>query len=439
MSTPPPRAVVIGGSFAGQLAALALARSNWLVTVVDRDARGLDNTSPRGVPQAQHPHTLMHGGLLAVEALVPGFRAALSEHGGLEADFGEGCQVLFPGGWSPRIRTGIPYIAASRSLVEHLLRERLRADSRITAMGGTAVGINWRDGVVCGVYVLNNGDQQEPPLYTADLVVDASGRTSALSDWLTAADRCPPEPRELPARLTYASRLYQLADAHLPDWLMSVELPAAPAQRRGGFTGRIEGDRVWVTLIGAAGERPPADEEAFAAYATGLGNPRLSEVIASARPLGSVRRFGPVDSRWHLYHRMRTWPDGLIALGDAVAVLNPIYAHGLSVAARQALSLHHLLSCSRAAAVPAMARAYQRQAARHIRLPWILSTLPDSGWLDHAPVHTRAAAWAVRRLLARMPADPALYRRFVAVQNLAASPTILLPPLLTSARRGESA
>lgn len=50
-------------------------------------------------------------------------------------------------------------------------------------------------------------------------------------------------------------------------------------------------------------------------------------MIKSCTPLGRTYQYGGPHHHWHRYHRIRHWRDGLIALGDSVAALYPIYGH----------------------------------------------------------------------------------------------------------------
>src|SRR6266540_1171107 len=69
------RAVVLGASMAGLLAARVLADSYAQVTVIDRDELPETPMHRRGVPQGRHVHALLARGRQALEELFPGLTA----------------------------------------------------------------------------------------------------------------------------------------------------------------------------------------------------------------------------------------------------------------------------------------------------------------------------------------------------------------------------
>ncbi|MCQ7030004.1 hypothetical protein MRO55_26235, partial [Escherichia coli] len=69
------RAVVVGTSIAGLLAARVLTGFFDQVTLVDRDDLGRGPLARRGVPQGRHPHALLTGGLRALQHLLPDLTA----------------------------------------------------------------------------------------------------------------------------------------------------------------------------------------------------------------------------------------------------------------------------------------------------------------------------------------------------------------------------
>ena len=67
------RAVVLGGSMAGLLAARVLSDAYAEVVIVDRDAMVGVTTARKGVPQGRHVHGLLARGQQILDELFPGF------------------------------------------------------------------------------------------------------------------------------------------------------------------------------------------------------------------------------------------------------------------------------------------------------------------------------------------------------------------------------
>lgn len=76
------RAIVLGGSMAGLLAARVLADHFAEVFVIDRDVMGPGSGPRRGTPQARHLHGLLARGHELLEGLFPGLTAELVGRGG---------------------------------------------------------------------------------------------------------------------------------------------------------------------------------------------------------------------------------------------------------------------------------------------------------------------------------------------------------------------
>ncbi|MCI3949088.1 MAG: hypothetical protein K0R11_1022, partial [Acidimicrobiales bacterium] len=85
------RAVVIGASIGGLLAARVLADEYGEVAVVDRDHFGPFGEYRKGVQQARHAHGLLAGGQRAMEELLPGLTAALEDRGAIFGDLQGRC------------------------------------------------------------------------------------------------------------------------------------------------------------------------------------------------------------------------------------------------------------------------------------------------------------------------------------------------------------
>ena len=75
------RALVIGGSIAGLLAARVLADHFDEVTLFERDGFPDSVDDRKGVPQGRHAHALLSAGRRTLESLFPGFAGELTAHG----------------------------------------------------------------------------------------------------------------------------------------------------------------------------------------------------------------------------------------------------------------------------------------------------------------------------------------------------------------------
>ena len=106
------RAVVLGASMAGLLAARVLADAYAQVTVVDRDELPEASTHRRGVPQGRHVHGLLARGQQALEELFPGLTAELVAHGVPAGDLLADARLFLSGHRLRQAHTGL--VAAVR-------------------------------------------------------------------------------------------------------------------------------------------------------------------------------------------------------------------------------------------------------------------------------------------------------------------------------------
>jgi hypothetical protein len=108
-------------------------------------------------------------------------------------------------------------------------------------------------GQVTGVSLRTRGIGSREENLSAELVVDASGRTSRTPEWLAFGLR-PPRETLVNVGLCYASRVYRRAAGGVrADYWRGVLLQPAPPL----VNAPIEGARWVVTLSGRAGEQPP--------------------------------------------------------------------------------------------------------------------------------------------------------------------------------------
>src|SRR5205823_12532798 len=123
---------------AGLFAAAASASAGAHTTIIERDVLPTEPSSRKGVPQDRQPHVLLHRGLLAAEELLPGLRDDLIRHGAVRFDSGA-MPWLGEYGWLPTWIPSYELISATRPLLEHIVRQRIRALPNVVIHEGVKV------------------------------------------------------------------------------------------------------------------------------------------------------------------------------------------------------------------------------------------------------------------------------------------------------------
>jgi 2-polyprenyl-6-methoxyphenol hydroxylase-like FAD-dependent oxidoreductase len=422
-------AVVVGASMAGLMAAQVLADAYGHVTVIDRDELPETPMHRRGIPHGRHLHALAARGQHAMEELFPGLTAELVADGAPSGDLLADGRLYFSGHRLRRAVSGAVLLCASRPLLEHHVRARVRTLPNVVVLDrcdvvGLATSADGRR--VVGARLLRRADGSAEELVEADLVVDASGRASRTPAWLEALGCARPETDQVRIGLGYATRTYRLpADALSGD--LAVVDAATPGNPRTGALLQLEDDRWMVTLAGILGDHPPTDPDGFLTFARSLRFPDIHQAICHGVPLDDPIPFRfPVSVR-HRYERLRHVPDGLLVTGDAVASFNPIYGQGMSVAALEALTLRRHLTLG---AEPPPRRWF-RDLARLVDVPWDMAAGGDlafPGVEGRRSIRHRLVSTYLPRLHAAAARDAVLASAFVRVVGLLSPPQTLLRP-----------
>jgi 2-polyprenyl-6-methoxyphenol hydroxylase-like FAD-dependent oxidoreductase len=422
------RAVVIGASIAGLLAARVLAEAYDEVELIDRDLLRSDASPRGGVPQGRHAHALLARGCLALDDLLPGFADDLIAHGAPTGDLLGDNLLYFGGHRCVRTRSGLRSLSASRALLESRVRAHLTAFPQVKVTDRTDVTGLLTDGAsVLGVLVSARADGRGSQPVAADLVVDASGRGSRLPEWL--AELGWPEPPEDRVRvdLGYSSRRYRM-DRHLLDGDLMVVYSAFPGHPRGVVAMVLEDGCGLVTLAGMLGDHPPTDPAGFRRFAHSLPLPVLHRIVDTAEPVDRTPvGFRIQDSIRRRYDRIGRFPSGLLVTGDAVCSFNPIYGQGMTVAAVGALVLRDELRRGG----PPDARRHARTLISATRAAWDLSAGADRafpGVTGERSTTDRVLARYVRRIQRASAEDPAMATAFARVANLVSPPGLLMRP-----------
>ncbi|GIJ43670.1 FAD-binding monooxygenase [Virgisporangium aliadipatigenens] len=419
------RAVVLGGSIGGLLAARALSETFDRVVVVDRD--DLAGTGPRkGVPHGLHAHAILAKGREVVEELFPGLTAELTAAGALVADLAD---LNWHNGTRPmrRRRLDSLMLGSSRPALEDHIRARVRALSNVDIRGGceaTGLLASPDRTTVTGATVVTLADGRTAEL-PADLVVDATGRGNRSAVWLGALGYDAPTEEVVRAGLVYVTREFRRRP--LPSGSAGIVTGLSPACPYGAAMLPLEGERWILTLVGFAHDAPPVDDDGFAAFARRLSIADLHAVVDHAEPLTAPLRSRAPASVRRRYERMRRHPAGYLTFGDALCSFNPIYGQGMTVAAVESLALR---DCVRRDGTVVPQRFYAR-AAKVIDIPWDIAVGGDLAFpAVEGPrtVRVRVLNAYLRRVLRATETDPAVTRAFLRTINLTRPPSRLFAP-----------
>jgi 2-polyprenyl-6-methoxyphenol hydroxylase-like FAD-dependent oxidoreductase len=370
-------AVVVGASMAGLCAARVAAERFDHVTVVDRDALPEEAAARPHVPQGRQPHLLLVAGARLLEGWFPGIVDELLAGGAVDLDLCADFRWHQGGGVLRRPTSSLRSPAMSRPFLEQAVRRRV-ADLPNVAIRDLAtitdLTVDGSGSRVTGVRLQDDGT------VSADLVIDATGRSAHSLAWLGKLGFEPPRTSTVRVDTRYVSRSYRRTASTDRDWKAAAVI-GEPATRRLAVVLPIEGDR-WITYVGGlGGESPPLAEDERIAYARSLPSPVIGDLMANSEPLGepAVHRF-PANQRRHV-ERMRRFPLGWVLLGDAVCSFDPIYGQGITSAALQARALGE--SLDRTGAVDrTFARRYFAAAGRAVAAAWSIAVGGDFDYPD---------------------------------------------------------
>lgn len=418
--------VVVGAGMAGMVAARVLADAFDEVTVIDRDSFPDDPIPRRGVPPGNHVHSLWESGRATLEDLFPGFSEELRAAGGVTTELGSDFKIFLQGDFmAPGTDRHVMYFA-TRPVIEHLVRQHVSMLDRVQIRpqcqfidylvtdGGTAIE---------GVVIRNQASEREE--LTAEVVVDATGRTSRTPAWLEEHGYTPPPLDEIRIDLGYASTFIERPPNDTRAFAVDAEVP----HTRGAFVFPIEGNRWLVSLYGRHGDHPPVDATSFTEFTSSLPTPVVKELL-DEHPMVTkdIIRYPFPANRRYRYDELDRFPDGLVVIGDAIASYNPTNGQGISVAALQALALHHALATDDRRE---MGLRFFDDAAEIGGIAWDLTVGGDLEFPQTEgprPRGTAVSNWYLNRMVRRAHTDSRLSDVVFQVFSLQQPPSELFRP-----------
>jgi 2-polyprenyl-6-methoxyphenol hydroxylase-like FAD-dependent oxidoreductase len=423
------RAVVVGASMAGLMAARVLSDHYGSVTVIERDQLSEEPEPRKGVPQGRHAHGLLASGYRVFEHYFPGLSEELVSRGALQGDVSRDVIWYLHGSQKLRFDSGLVGLALTRALLESGIRGRVRALQNVSFREETDAEEPIYDPASGRVTGLRTKDRNSGVVedLEADLVVDASGRGSQSPRWLEQWGYGRPEESILKINVTYVSRLMRRTSDDFPDAATLLVGGKPPEQKVFAAAIHAEGDRVLVTLGGLSGVEPPLDDEGWLEFAKRIPLPGFHRAVARWQPLTELvqHRF-PSDQRRH-YEKMARFPEGYLVIGDAICSFNPVYGQGMSVAALEARTLDEVLRAGRADVAP----RFFKRASKTVDIAWMLATGEDLRYPEVEGPRP-AASGVVNAYMSRVHrvacVDPVVCKRFFEVANLLKAPSSIFAP-----------
>ncbi|GFG63768.1 hydroxylase [Mycobacterium kubicae] len=427
-------AVVLGASISGLLAARVLADHYGRVILVERDVPPDLPVTRRGVPQSGLPHILAARGMRIVGELFPGLSDELVAGGARvwnDGDLSRLC-VCFAGHQLLRSGTipdpeSIVIHFAHRPFIEWNLRRRVDAIPHVQTLPAhdlVRLTSPSRGDRVTGVIVALRDSGAQTTLM-ADLVVDATGRGSRTPRFLHELGYERPREDELPVHVAYAGLPVYVPPGTLRENIaFSAPKPSYPVGYA-MFAGENDIYKLAVQTI--AGRQPPTDHASLLTCLADIAPPHVLAAARCAEPLDEVVQYRFPSNRWRRYDKLGRIPDGLVVVGDALCNFNPLYGHGMSMAAIEALVLRDCLQ----EGPPNLPRRFYRQSAKEIRIAWQAAVGSDLALPQipgRRPISIRVANAYLEHVLAAGESDAAVVQQFLRLINMLDPPSRLLHP-----------
>lgn len=420
------RVVVAGGSLAGLLAARVLHDVADEIVIVEPDDLPDGAANRPGIPHGDQFHVLLGMAQHLFTHWFPTLLDRLALDGAVGYSTDE-TRMFLDGGM--RLPTpGDPLMPVPRPLLEWQVRREVLKLPTVRLVRDRVVGLTAGLGRVDGVRLASGSSVGK-----ADLVVDATGRSTRLGDWLLRLDFAPPPKRRMDLDLGYATTMYRRFPEQRLDGLVAVHsLRSASSPEPGVSVVAPAGPDRWICTVSAyGGQRPGRSPEEFRARCEREPAAGFATLARECEPVGPVSVYRFPHSIRRDFHELRKFPAGLIPIGDAVASFNPVYGQGMPSAALHASALSAWIASGEDV------HGYFRRLRVLVDAAWQTSVVAD-----FALPHLRAERPRGHRLMQTVSnaidratlTDPIVARRFIDVVNMRAHPSELLRPgLLTRA------
>jgi len=395
------RIVLVGAGVVALGTAMLLAGDGHQVIVLERDPEGppadpvdaWERWQRPGLNQFRMAHTFLGGFRAVLDAELPAVSKALQDAGGLRLNFiRDVLPAKVSGGW----RDGddrYEWLTGRRVVVEAVHAAAAESTPGVEIHRGTAVaGLMSGASVLAGVPHVTGVRTKAGELIPADLVVDMSGRRSALPGWLQDIGGRRPDEELEDVGFVYFQRHFRSADRSVPPMI-------GPAQIHWGTVSSITlpaDNGTWgVVLVTSSKDtalRPLREADRWEAVVRGLplvahwldGTPIDDGVQVMARLEDRYRGF-VVDGK--------PVATGVVAVADSWACSNPANGRGASIGMLHGLTLRDQLRAVDLDDPAAFAEAFHAATAETVE-PWYRATLAsDRHRLGEIEAGIRGAAY----------------------------------------------
>ena len=344
----PKHVVIVGGSVTGLGAALALSGEGHRVTILERDAtpmpgshvEAFEKWDRRGSPQVRHSHAFLGRLYGLIRDHAPDLLAKFLACGAEELRVMDlARQRSAPDAPAEPGDEDLVLLACRRITFEYLLRRHVldsgrvefRDGDEVTGLATAGPRANGAPLRVTGVHVrCADGRRHE---LAADLVVDASGRRSKLSDWLEAIGAPRPRRESEPCGIFYSSRFYRWHEGVVPPVMENGMGQDLGYLKIGLFPGDA---RIFSLTLAASPDddvlRSVLRTEGFERAARAL--PFVQPWVAPefSTPISDVHGMANLfNTRHFLVEDGEPLALGVLAIGDALIHTNPITGRGCSL------------------------------------------------------------------------------------------------------------
>jgi 2-polyprenyl-6-methoxyphenol hydroxylase-like FAD-dependent oxidoreductase len=438
-----PHAIVIGSGITGLAATLILGKRGYRVTLLERDAEqptptaaeAFESWARRGAPQVRHSHVFLGRLRTFLRDHHPEVLGSLLRAGARELRATERPpRPLAPLAPEPGDED-LVFLGTRRTTFEWVLRREVLSRPGVELVGGVQVLGLVADvgdpprvrGVKCRI-----GDDHGVEMH-ADVVVDASGRTSRAPEWLAAIGARHPLEEEESSGVIYYTRFYRLR-------------PGAAEPPQGDQPTAADWNWVKFAIF-------PADDGTFSiTLAVPLAFPRLKVLAKPAAFDEMVRRIPgvlpwveasePLDDGRHpvqgmggLINRLRRFvidgspvAVGFFVLGDAAYCTNPLYGRGCAQGFLHADFLAEALAAN-PGDLAAAAVALDRRARAEIEPFYRASVLADreavrkaEGRQPHKLANRLRSYFFEHGVGPATRSDAVVYRAFMRMMNMLETP-----------------